>query len=74
MGLVLAVDEPKKCTQVFLTKGELIRLAQPYCDMSYEIAERGILYTAWAGMNTLIVKEYIYKNGNPHKYCLTEEG
>ncbi|WVQ98892.1 hypothetical protein IAU59_006023 [Kwoniella sp. CBS 9459] len=74
MSLVLAIDQPEINTQVFLTKTEVIRGAQEYCDSSYEHSERGTYFTAWSGMKTLVNKGYVYVTGNPHKYCLTEEG
>ncbi|WWC89882.1 uncharacterized protein L201_004810 [Kwoniella dendrophila CBS 6074] len=74
MSLVLAIDNPEINTQVFLTKSELIRGAQDYCDSSYDHSEKGTYFTAWSGMKTLVNKGYVYVTGNPHKYCLTEEG
>ncbi|ORX33412.1 hypothetical protein BD324DRAFT_639692 [Kockovaella imperatae] len=74
LGLVLAIDRPEINTQVFLTKGELIRISQPYSDSSYEHSEKGTYFTAWSSMKTLIGKGYVYVTGNPHKYCLTPEG
>lgn len=74
LGLVLAIDHPERSTTVFLTKTELIRLAQPYSDASFTHSEKGAYYTAWNSMKTLVNKGYIYVTGNPHKYCLTEDG
>ncbi|WWC60941.1 uncharacterized protein I303_103517 [Kwoniella dejecticola CBS 10117] len=74
LALVLAIDDPEVNTQVFLTKSEVIRGAQGYCDSSYEHSEKGTYFTAWSGMKTLVNKGYVYVTGNPHKYCLTEEG
>ena len=74
LSLVLAIDEPLINTQVFLTKSEVIRGAQPFSDSSYEHSEKGTYFTAWASMKTLVSKGYVYVTGNPHKYCLTEEG
>ncbi|WRT67289.1 uncharacterized protein IL334_004256 [Kwoniella shivajii] len=74
MSLVLAIDNPQINTQVFLTKSEVIRGAQEYCDSSYDHSEKGTYFTAWSGMKTLVNKGYVYVTGNPHKYCLTEEG
>ncbi|ODO10868.1 hypothetical protein I350_01467 [Cryptococcus amylolentus CBS 6273] len=74
MALVLAIDQPQVTTEVFLTKSEIIRTAQEYCDVSFEHSERGTYYTAWSGMKTLVSKGYVYVTGNPHKHCLTEEG
>lgn len=74
LGLVLAIENPQVTTQVFLTKSEVIRKAQPYSDSSYEYSEKGSHFTAWSNMKTLIGKGYVYTTGNPHKFCLTEEG
>jgi crossover junction endonuclease MUS81 len=74
LALVLAIDQPELNTQVFLTKGEIIRTAQKYCESSYEHSERGSYFTAWSTVKTLVNKGYVYTTGNPHKYCLTEDG
>lgn len=74
LALILAIDRPEVSTQVFLTKSEIIRTAQGYCDTSFEHSEKGTYFTAWSGMKTLVNKGYVYVTGNPHKHCLTEEG
>ncbi|WVR05462.1 hypothetical protein IAU60_002478 [Kwoniella sp. DSM 27419] len=74
LSLVLAVEDPEITIQAFLTKSEVIRGAQDHCDTSYEHSEKGTYFTAWSGMKTLVNKGYVYVTGNPHKYCLTEEG
>lgn len=74
LALVLAIENPTRNTQVFLTKSELIREAQPYSDASYTHSEKGTYFNAWSSMKTLVGKGYVYVTGNPHKYCLTEEG
>ena len=74
LSLVLAIDQPTIRTQVFLTKSEVIRAAQPYSDSSYEHSEKGTHFTAWNNMKILVGKGYVYVTGSPHKYCLTEEG
>lgn len=74
IGLLLAVKDPATTIQVFLTKGELIRAAQPYCSSSYDRSERGTFVTAWNGMKTLVNKGYVVVQGSPHRYCLTEDG
>jgi len=74
LGLVLAIENPLSNTQVFLTKSELTRNSQPYSDASYDHSEKGTYFTAWNSMKTLVNRGYIYVTGNPHKYCLTEEG
>jgi crossover junction endonuclease MUS81 len=74
LGLVLAIERPDLGCQVFLTRTELIRAAQPYSNSSYDHSEKGGFHTAWASMKTLVTKGYVYVTGNPHKYALTEEG
>ncbi len=74
LGLVLSIEQPTINTQVFLTKNEVIRKSQPYSDSSYDHSEKGTYFTAWNSMKTLVGKGYVYVTGNPHKYCLTEEG
>ncbi|WWD16092.1 hypothetical protein CI109_100517 [Kwoniella shandongensis] len=74
LALVLAIDQPEINTQVFLTKNEIIRVAQEFCDASYEHSEKGNYFTAWSGMKTLVNRGYVYVTGNPQKHCLTEEG
>lgn len=74
MGLVLAIERPHLSTQVFLSKTELIRKAQPYSETSYDHSEKGTYHSAWSSMKTLVGKGYVYVTGNPQKYCLTEEG
>jgi len=74
IGLLLNVKDPSTTIQVFLTKGELIRAAQPYSNSSYDHSERGTFVTAWGGMKTLINKGYVVVQGSPHRYSLTEDG
>jgi crossover junction endonuclease MUS81 len=74
LGLLLSISDARVTIQAFLTKGELIRAAQPYCNSSYDHSERGTFVTAWNGMKTLINKGYVVVQGSPHRYCLTEDG
>lgn len=74
LGLVLSIPDATRDTQFFMTKHEVIRASQPYSESSYEHSEKGTYFTAWNGMKTLVGKGYVYVTGNPHKYCLTEEG
>lgn len=74
IGLLLSISNPQDTIQVFLTKGELIRAAQPYSDSSYDHSERGNFATAWNGMKTLTSKGYVIVQGSPSRYCLTEDG
>ncbi|CAG8463046.1 8991_t:CDS:2 [Funneliformis caledonium] len=58
-----------------VTKSELIKEAQNYCDASFDmpIANQKY-YTAWNCMKTLLDKDYVYKNGYPVRFSLTESG
>ena len=63
----------------FLTKAEIMRHAQPFCDSSFDVPETMNAgsrygYTAWANMKTLLDKELVYKQGHPPRFCLTDEG
>jgi crossover junction endonuclease MUS81 len=57
-----------------ITKAEIVRVAHQYCDSSFDTPSENKFYTAWNSMKTLLEKGYVYKSGNPPKYCLTEEG
>ncbi|RUP47862.1 hypothetical protein BC936DRAFT_145256 [Jimgerdemannia flammicorona] len=59
----------------YLTKTNIVRLAQPHCDASFDMPETaGSSYTAWNSMKTLLEKDYVYKNGSPTRFILTETG
>ncbi|ORY93132.1 hypothetical protein BCR43DRAFT_496377 [Syncephalastrum racemosum] len=60
--------------QQYATKEEIIRHAQDHCDSSFDTPEPGKSYTAWSGIKTLEKKEYIWKQGSPAKYMLTDTG
>lgn len=57
-----------------LTKEQICNYAQKYCDNSMTLSDPGRSYTAFNGMKTLTDKGYVYKNGKPAKYMLTETG
>jgi crossover junction endonuclease MUS81 len=56
------------------TKADIIRVAHQYCDSSFDTPMDNKFYTAWNSMKTLLEKGYVYKCGNPPKFCVTEEG
>ena len=56
------------------TKADIVRVAHQYCDSSFDTPMDNKFYTAWNSMKTLLEKGYVYKSGNPPKFCLTEEG
>lgn len=75
IGMVVAAgDEPDEALTEQLTRGEIVRHAQPFCESSYDHSERGTWVTAWNGMKTLVNKGYVCVQGIPHRYCLTEAG
>ena len=57
-----------------ITKAEIIRVAHQFCDSSFDTPLDNKFYTAWNSMKTLLERGYVYKSGNPPKFCLTEEG
>lgn len=59
---------------VFVTKAEIVRVAHQYCDSSFDVAIDNKFYTAWSSIKQLLERGYVYKTGNPPRYCLTEEG
>ncbi len=58
-----------------ITKAELIKEAQQFCDASFDMpSAHQKYYTAWNCMKTLLDKNYVYKNGYPTRFSLTESG
>ncbi|XP_033630901.1 crossover junction endonuclease MUS81-like [Asterias rubens] len=58
----------------FMLKTELQREAQPLSEKSFTMPDPGSHYTAWSSMSTLISKRYVFKEGNPARYSITETG
>ncbi|KAI8141059.1 hypothetical protein BJV82DRAFT_671051 [Fennellomyces sp. T-0311] len=56
------------------TKEQIVRLAEPHCDSSFDMPAPGGSYTAWNSIKTLMSKDYVYKHGSPARYTLTETG
>ncbi|GAA5798293.1 hypothetical protein HPULCUR_003694 [Helicostylum pulchrum] len=56
------------------TKEQICRVAQNYCNSSYTLSDPGKSYTAWNSMKILIDKGYVYKNGSPARFTITETG
>ncbi|KAI8374174.1 uncharacterized protein BYT42DRAFT_535155 [Radiomyces spectabilis] len=73
-GILLALLDFKENNQPQATKEEIMWKAQDHCDTSYDLAEPGKSYTAWHSIKTLLNKEYVWKNGVPAKYMLTDAG
>lgn len=57
-----------------VTKEQICNFAQKYCDSSFTLGEGNKTYTAWNSIKNLEKYDYVYKNGRPAKYCLTETG
>lgn len=58
-----------------MTKTDIIHHGQQYCDSNFEVAsDSSKFYTAWASMKTIVDKGLVYKNGNPPRYSLSDEG
>jgi hypothetical protein len=58
----------------FVSKSDLIREAEKYCNTSFLIPQSGSMYTAWASMKLLETKGLVDKTGHPAKYCLSDDG
>ncbi|KAF6024016.1 MUS81 [Bugula neritina] len=63
-----------ECRGEYLTKKDLIRLAQPHCDKSLSVPDSGSYYTAFSSMSVLIRKGLVDKYSSPARYRLTHEG
>ena len=64
----------KQTDTSWLSKTELMRLAQPLATKSFIVPDGGSYYTAWSSMTTLLSKNLVKKFGNPAKFEITEEG
>ncbi|EPB82577.1 hypothetical protein HMPREF1544_10661 [Mucor circinelloides 1006PhL] len=73
-GILLALLDLHDYGRCNATQQQIIRLAQDHCNSSYTLSEPGKSYTAWNSMKNLVTKGYVYKNGSPKKYQLTETG
>lgn len=73
-GILLALLDLHNYGRCDATQQQIIRLAQDHCNSSYTLAEPGRNYTAWNSIKNLVEKGYIYRNGSPKKYQLTETG
>ncbi|CAN8000470.1 unnamed protein product, partial [Ixodes hexagonus] len=58
----------------WLTKSQLLLMAQPLCDASFTVPPADSHYTAWSSMATLLRKGLVSKQGCPAKYSLTDDG
>ncbi|CAG8435529.1 3689_t:CDS:2 [Ambispora gerdemannii] len=73
LGLYLA--HTKNPNSNGITKPELIKIAQQFCDSSFDMPQNPKHhYTAWGCMKTLQEKDLVYKDGCPHRFTLSEAG
>ncbi|SAL95528.1 hypothetical protein [Absidia glauca] len=73
-GILLTLLDFKDDGQNSATKSEIIREGQKYCEASLDLAEPGKNYTAWAGIKILKDKSYVWQNGSPPRFSLTDTG
>lgn len=74
IGMTVAHEDPDDAVEEQLTRGEIIRHAQAFCDSSYDRSDKGTWATAWNSMKTLVEKGYVRVQGSPHRYTLTHDG
>ncbi|XP_054751441.2 crossover junction endonuclease MUS81-like [Lytechinus pictus] len=72
--LTLYRNHTRPGSKGYMHKTELQDAAQPLCDKAMKIPDPGSHYTAWSSMSTLINKGYVYKEGSPARYIITESG
>ncbi|RKP36400.1 hypothetical protein BJ085DRAFT_14155 [Dimargaris cristalligena] len=58
----------------WFAKNDIIRLAQNFCDATFDLSARGNQYTAWSTMKTLVDRELVYRFGNAGQYMLSAPG
>jgi len=71
--LVLFREGEKDSYRGFLSKTEIVGMAQPLCDASFTSGAGDSHYSAWASMKTLIDKSLVEKSGTG-RYSLTFAG
>uniref|UniRef100_A0A1B6K3V5 Crossover junction endonuclease MUS81 n=1 Tax=Homalodisca liturata TaxID=320908 RepID=A0A1B6K3V5_9HEMI len=57
-----------------MTKDELQKAAQPFCDTSMFKPLPNSYYSGWSCVGQLVNKQLVKRQGNPHRYSLTESG
>lgn len=75
-ALMLALSSKPEDSMRSFSKAELVILAQPHCDSSFEVSSEGNkFYSAWSSMRTLTDKDLVQEKGRPsRKYYLSDEG
>ncbi|KAJ1978984.1 Crossover junction endonuclease mus81 [Dimargaris cristalligena] len=70
-----ALSDPiEDLPEVWFAKNDIIRLAQNFCDATFDLSARGNQYTAWSTMKTLVDRELVYRFGNAGQYMLSAPG
>ncbi|KAG0183365.1 Crossover junction endonuclease mus81 [Apophysomyces sp. BC1034] len=73
-AILLALLDHREDNLQQATKEQITRQAEDYCDTSFDMPDPGKNYTAWNSIKTLLEKDYVWKNGSPAKYMLTDSG
>ncbi|OBZ86660.1 Crossover junction endonuclease MUS81 [Choanephora cucurbitarum] len=73
-AIMLALLDFHQVGQPSVTKEQICRIAQAHCDASLTLADPGKSYTAFSSIKTLCEKGYVWKNGKPARFQLTETG
>lgn len=60
----------------FLSKHDIQRHGQQYCNSSFTMPKAGatLHYSAWNSINKLVSEDLVLETGNPKRYSLTDEG
>lgn len=59
---------------MFMSREEIIKHGQQYCDKSFLIKDAKQFYGPWNSMKTLLSKDLVCSFGRPARYSLTEQG
>ncbi|KAI8371855.1 hypothetical protein BD560DRAFT_105757 [Blakeslea trispora] len=73
-AIMLALLDFQQVGQPSVTKEQICRIAQSHCDVSLTLADPGKSYTGFSSIKTLCDKGYVWKNGKPARFQLTETG
>ncbi|RCH85818.1 Crossover junction endonuclease mus81, partial [Rhizopus stolonifer] len=73
-AIMLALLDFHQVGQSSVTREQICRIAQAHCDTSLTLADPGKSYTAFNSIKTLCDKGYVWRNGKPAKFQLTETG
>ncbi|OAD77591.1 hypothetical protein PHYBLDRAFT_154576 [Phycomyces blakesleeanus NRRL 1555(-)] len=73
-AILLSLMDQRDNGQQQATKEQIIRCGEDYANASFDLAEPGKSYTAWNSIKTLMNKSYVWKQGSPARYMLTDQG